>query len=105
MPKSEKLQATDEQLTQIEARRKALDWSTGEDSEALIEAAKVLIFGSSNGDLPAKITEGRITKKELCDRAKYNKWNIKDQIENPELERSDIDQLTGLKQVSTPNPA
>ncbi|MDJ1170536.1 hypothetical protein PMG71_13965 [Roseofilum sp. BLCC_M154] len=95
MPKSEKLQATDEQLTQIEARRNALDWSTGDDSDALIEAARVLIFGSSNGDLPARITEERITRKELCVRAKYNKWKINEQIEKSELERSDIDQLIG----------
>lgn len=95
MRKSEKLQATDEQLQQIETRRSVLGWSTGDDSEALIEAARVLIFGSSNGDLPAKITEERITRKELCDRAKYNKWKINEQIEKSELERSDIHQLIG----------
>lgn len=95
MRKGEKLQATDEQRERIEARRNALDWSTGDDSDALIEAARVLIFGSSNGDLPARITEERITRKELCVRAKYNKWKINEQIEKSELERSDIDQLIG----------
>lgn len=95
MRKSEKLQATDEQLQQIETRRSVLGWSTGDDSEALIEAARVLIFGSSNGDLPAKITEERITREKLADLADDYYWTIKKQIRKSDLSRSDIDQLIG----------
>jgi len=93
MRKGEKLQATDEQRERIEARRNALRWRTGEYSEALIEAAKVLIFGSSNGDLPAKITEEKIKREELADRADYYQWTIHRQIRKPNLDRSYIEQL------------